>query len=190
MRTCQFMLLNVICFSCLRSFFAPWTCGGSAAQHLAERKLLVRRPDLGASPGSLSSAHFLWLFPLQSPFSGDRSRWAIAASASGCAKSARSPHSPEAVCRATSAQQLLSFDAESWGWVPHHKDAGSGSLATHLSLAVWCYDKLLWASWPPLPHQLQLRVEKHWWHEAGKSKDSNPERCPCGQASPSTSARP
>lgn len=47
LRTFKFTLLNIVCFYCLPSFFARWTCG---------RKLLVRRPDLGASPGSSSSA--------------------------------------------------------------------------------------------------------------------------------------
>lgn len=177
MRTCQFMLLNVtfflpviiFCFVDLRGKHCIASCGEEAAHSLPWPRSVSWQPGLGLLPMGFPTAQpFLW-----GPITLGRCSFCLRMH-KVCSVSAQHGRFLEAVCWVTSVQWFLPFDGESRGWVPNHRDAASGGLATHLQLGVWQDMQLLWASWPHLPHCFWLWV-KHWWHKAEESKNSNAE---------------
>lgn len=165
-----FLPAIIFCFVNLRGKHCTASRGEEAAHSLPWPQSVSWQPSLGPLPMGFPTAEpFLW-GPVTLGWCSFCLRMHKV-----CWASAQHGRFLEAVCWVTSVQWFLCFDGESWGWVPNHRDAASGGLATHLQLGVRHDMQLLWASWPHLPHRLQLRVEKHWWHKAEESKSSSAE---------------
>lgn len=165
-----FLSAIIFCFVNLRGKRCTSSCGEEAAHSLPWPRSVSWQPSLDPLPMAFPTAEpFLW-----GPITLGRCSFCLRMH-KVCSVSAQPGRLLGAVCWVISVRWFLSFDGEGWGWVPNHRDAASGGLATHLQLGVWQDVQLLGASWPHLPHRLQLSVEKHWWHKAEESKNSNAE---------------